>query len=223
MAENGSFNPSEHLIDIQGKQYLPVNWRLFWLRDAHPDADVETEMIRESEDQAVFKARVLIPGRGSATGYGSETRDDFGDFIEKAETKAIGRALAALGFGTQFCDDFDEGGAVTDAPVQRDAPRPARSSFAKPTAGKRGGASDAQMKYLWGDDSKDRPGLIFQKFADQFERVTWLEEYCEDALGVEEIDGERTPVLSRESLKGIGSMQASDLISKLKDMPDAVI
>src|SRR3546814_7260726 len=49
----------------------------------------------------------LIQNR--ATGYGSETPKDFGDYIEKAETKAIGRALGALGFGTQFTDDFDEG------------------------------------------------------------------------------------------------------------------
>ena len=46
------------------------------------------------------------------------------DYIEAAETKAIGRALAALGYGTQFCSDFDfssnarPGKAqVVDAPV----------------------------------------------------------------------------------------------------------
>lgn len=128
MAEKESpFDPKKHLSDLGGKDYLEVKWRLAWLRDLHSDADIETEMVRDDPEQAVFKAKVSIPERGSATGYGSETKGDFRDFIEKAETKALGRALAALGFGTQFCDDFGEGGAVADTPVQRQARRPAPS------------------------------------------------------------------------------------------------
>jgi hypothetical protein len=111
------FNPSEHLIDIQGKQYLPVAWRIAWLRDTHPEALIHTLLISHDSDEAVFRAEVVIPNGGSATGFGAETKGDFGDYLEKAETKALGRALAALGFGTQFCDDYDEGGAVTDAPI----------------------------------------------------------------------------------------------------------
>ena len=219
--ENG-FDPSKHLTDLNGKDYLEVKWRLVWLRDLHPDADIETVIVRDDPEQAVFRAKVAIPGRGSATGYGSETKEDFDDFIEKAETKALGRALAALGFGTQFCDDFDEEGTVTDSPVQRDAPRPARSSFAKPTAGKTGGPSDAQMKYLFGGDD-GRAGLLFTRFEEQIDRVEWLEEHCPEALAKEEDeDGNRVGVLSRETVKQLGSMQASDLISKLKDMADIV-
>jgi hypothetical protein len=122
---NETFNPSEHLIDIQGKQYLPVAWRIAWLRDVHPDARIKTELVSHTPDEAVFRADVQIISangvqlKGRATGYGAETKGDFGDYLEKAETKALGRALAALGFGTQFCADFDEGGAVTDAPIER--------------------------------------------------------------------------------------------------------
>jgi hypothetical protein len=85
-------------------------------------------MLEHSDSHAIFKATVCVPAEAPgeigalATGYGSETQSDFGDFIEKAETKAIGRALAALGLGTQFCDDFAEDGSVTDSPVQRRAP-----------------------------------------------------------------------------------------------------
>ncbi len=78
---------------------------------------------------ALFKAQVSIPGGGSATGWGSETSQDFSDYIEKAETKALGRALAALGYGTQFCHDFDMAPslrqqALTDAGTEKvvDAP-----------------------------------------------------------------------------------------------------
>jgi hypothetical protein len=52
-----------------------------------------------------------------ATGYGSETKTDFGDYVEKAETKAVGRALAFLGYGTAQAMDLDEGGSVADSPV----------------------------------------------------------------------------------------------------------
>lgn len=102
-----SFDASKYLTDLNGRDYLEVKWRLLWLRTEHPDAVVETELVKLEEGLALFRARVAVPGRGEASGWGSETADDFGDFIEKAETKALGRALAALGFGTQFCEDFD--------------------------------------------------------------------------------------------------------------------
>jgi hypothetical protein len=55
---------------------------------------------------------------GSATGYGTETQADFGDYAEWAETRALGRALACLGFGTQFMgQDLTEGEHIVDAPV----------------------------------------------------------------------------------------------------------
>jgi hypothetical protein len=122
------FDPSKHLTDIGNKQYLEVKWRLVWLREKYPNAQLTTEMLEHSDSHAIFKATVCVPaeppgGMGAlATGYGSETESDFVDFIEKAETKAIGRACAALGFGTQFCDDFAEGDSVTDSPVKRRAP-----------------------------------------------------------------------------------------------------
>lgn len=109
-ATGRAFEPSKYLVNLNGKgEYLEVKWRLLWLRTEHPDAIIETEMIRLEERDAIFRARVSIPGGGAATGWGSETAGDFRDFIEKAETKAIGRALAALGYGTQFCQDHEFG------------------------------------------------------------------------------------------------------------------
>jgi hypothetical protein len=119
-----AFDPSRYLRKLGGRDYLEVKWRVLWLRTEHPDAVMETEMVRLDDSFALFKARVAIPNGGEATGWGSETRQDFFDFIEKAETKALGRALAALGYGTQFCEDFDfaagsAGNAhVVDSPVE---------------------------------------------------------------------------------------------------------
>lgn len=99
-----------------GARYLEVKWRLWWLRHDDPDAVVTTEHVTLNDQVAIFKATVARTAGGSATGYGSETPGDFRDYIEKAEQKAIGRALAALGYGTQF---LASEGAVVDAPVTR--------------------------------------------------------------------------------------------------------
>lgn len=116
-----TFDPVQHLSRIKGQGYLEVKWRLAWLRSEHPDAVVSTQLSSHDGSRAIFSAHVALPDGGSATGWGSETSDSFANYIEKAETKAIGRALAALGFGTQFCTDFDDGpetGVLADAPVQ---------------------------------------------------------------------------------------------------------
>jgi hypothetical protein len=128
LATGGTFEPAKYLVNLNGRgEYLEVKWRLLWLRTEHPEAHIETELVRLQDNEAVFKARVSIPNGGSATGWGSESVGDFRDFVEKAETKAIGRALAALGYGTQFCQDHEfgqgapagQGGQmrIVDAPV----------------------------------------------------------------------------------------------------------
>jgi len=132
-----TFSPDQHLRNLKGQQYLDVKWRLMWLREEHPDAAISTTMVTLDLDQdlAVFKAEVIIPGKGIASGHGSETKQDFPQgWVEKAETKAIGRALAALGFGTQFATELDEGERVADAPVT-----PHRPTTMPPGSAKNGG------------------------------------------------------------------------------------
>lgn len=121
MADTTTFDPSRYLTKVNGSDYLEVKWRLVWLRDLHPDAVIDTDLVEHNAQHAVVRARVTLPSGASATGWGSEGLDDFANYIEKAETKALGRALAALGFGTQFCPDFEFGAAnghVVDAPVR---------------------------------------------------------------------------------------------------------
>jgi uncharacterized protein YbdZ (MbtH family) len=123
---NQPFDPAQYLSNFDGRDYLEVKWRLLWLRSEHPDARMTTEIVQHNEEGgfALFRAEVEIPDGGKATGWGSETVRDFHDYIEAAETKALGRALAALGYGTQFCQDFDFSAnarpgtmQVVDAPV----------------------------------------------------------------------------------------------------------
>lgn len=120
MSNPVTFEPSKYLSVVNGSDYLEVKWRLVWLRSEHADAQIETELMTHDGNRAVFRARVTLPGGGSATGWGTEDAVNFPNYLEAAETKALGRALAALGFGTQFCPDFEFGaeeGRVVDAPV----------------------------------------------------------------------------------------------------------
>jgi len=149
---NDKFNPNDHLIQLKSregsKDYLPVQWRLVWFRSLCPDGVIETEMVhfdpdRETEEEVytwnqetrrsektvkrangfvVFRATITDGKGGKATATKSEKAASFGDYLEKSETGAVGRALAMLGFGTQFTgDDFDEQHRIVDAPVDRGA------------------------------------------------------------------------------------------------------
>jgi hypothetical protein len=146
-----TFDASRYLSKLNGKDYLEVKWRLLWLRTEHPDATVQTELVKHEAGLALFRAQVTLPAGGQATGWGSETASDFVDYIEKAETKALGRALAALGYGTQFCEDFDfrrdDQGPVVDAPVE--APTGARQDRRAARERQAPRATTAQVKAIY--------------------------------------------------------------------------
>ncbi len=149
-----TFDPAKHLSKVSGRDYLEVKWRLVWLRSVHPDAVIETELVEHRNNMAVFRAKVTLASGASATGWGSEGAGDFGDYLEKAETKALGRALAALGFGTQFCPDYDFGAEqqrVVDSPVDiRNARGTRASAVAAGVSGQpRQEATPRQIKYLY--------------------------------------------------------------------------
>jgi hypothetical protein len=150
MTQNNGFNPNEHLMQLKSKEgpkdYLPVAWRLVWFREQCPQGTIDTEEVvvdldREVEEEAFawnkeknrsekiikrakgyarFKAVVTDGKGGRSTGTKSENAASFPDYIEKAETGAIGRALAGLGYGTAFTgDEFEEHHRIVDSPLER--------------------------------------------------------------------------------------------------------
>src|SRR6266487_4289852 len=144
-----SFNPNEHVMQLKSregsKDYLPVQWRLVWFRERCPQGTIDTEelevdldrdveeevyvwnnekrrsekVVKRAKGYARYKAIVTDGKGGRATGTKSENAANFPDFAEKAETGAIGRALAGLGYGTQFAPELSEAHRIVDSPVER--------------------------------------------------------------------------------------------------------
>jgi hypothetical protein len=154
------FRPAEHLIQLKGKDYLPVQWRLVWFRQECPQGSIETEIIhldleKDTEEEviswnpekrrseksiktakglAVVRATVRDGRGGVATGTKMEKAASFGDWLEKAETGAIGRALAGLGYGTQFAPELNEEHRIVDSPVERGQANGMSETSAAPAA-----------------------------------------------------------------------------------------
>lgn len=146
------FSPTDHLMQLERfdkrtqrkvtTEYLNVQNRLIWfIRDqreliasglAKMPYIIQTDLVESdrAEGWAQFKTYVRDVLGNEATMYGSESSRDFPDYIEKASTKSLGRALLLLGYGTAFVAELDEGERIVDAPVERPqlaaqaAPRP---------------------------------------------------------------------------------------------------
>lgn len=107
------FDPKPHLLNLKGKDYLPVAPRVAWLVNDEKSFVIKSEILRLEDTYAIVRATVTIfdetgsVGR-EACGTKREDKAHFPDFLEKAETGAVGRALALLGFGTLFAQELDE-------------------------------------------------------------------------------------------------------------------
>lgn len=118
---NGTILP---LTNLKGKDYLMVAYRIQWMNEVTPNFEISTEFPLVNDEQTIARAKVVLMDKDgkvvkSATATKRETKKDFSDHTEKAETAAIGRALAILGFGTQFAvADLDEGNRLADSPLE---------------------------------------------------------------------------------------------------------
>ncbi len=219
-----TFNPNDHLIKLKSrdglKEYLPVQWRLAWFREQCPHGTIETEMlhldvdreVKEEGDRyakhgkgfAIFRATVKDGKGGIATGTKSENAASFPDYIEKAETGAIGRALAALGFGTQFAPELAEEHRIVDAPVPRNNSN-GNASFTpiRPTAinnntNGSGSSSTATPSSVTGETPTDATMIVTEQ---QVSSIRKLTEY----LGKTEPEG----------LESMSNLEAKKVIQQL--------
>ena len=164
---------ADDFVSLKGKAYLPARRRIQWMRglpEPHPDWTIDTEVVEHAIGKlvkpgpvgvgkveggyAVVRANIFDEeGRLIATGLKSEYSENFTDYLEKAETGSIARALAVAGYGTESALDLDEGidaGRIADAPVEvpeRSGVRLGSSSVAGVgRGGKTDGASVAQIR-----------------------------------------------------------------------------
>src|SRR5579885_2416607 len=161
-----TFNPNEHLMKLQGKDYLQVKWRLVWFNEATTPRAGYITVEKEHDRQNGFAKFFTIAWDGNdetwrhmvingvelevcgrvATGEGSETIGDHKDYYEKSATKSLGRALAGLGYGTQFSAEMDEGGRVVDSPVERKGQPPRQAAALHDLKATASGGDIAQFK-----------------------------------------------------------------------------
>ena len=140
VTKNGSKLP---LLNLKGKKYLMIAYRIQWFNEENSNFTVQTEFPLLTENETVARASINIFDKEgkpvkSATATKRETKKDFPDHSEKAETGAIGRALLLLGYGTQFAlSDLNEGHRLADSPLvdtrsEKKAPATEVSVFTTP-------------------------------------------------------------------------------------------
>jgi hypothetical protein len=127
---------SDLSLDLTG--YAPVADRLALFYQKHPSGRIVTELVSHEGGRIIFKACIYRDGAQAspaATGWAAEREGD-GDIntvacLENAETSAIGRALANLGFAASSRRPSREEMAKAERARGRVLPYPAASTPAR--------------------------------------------------------------------------------------------
>lgn len=112
------FEPKDYLrkeVSEEGVSfYLDTKYRLLWFRLKYDNGKIVKIPKALNKEYATFEVRIYADkndaednflANGFASRYKDDTNEKFGlNFVESAETAALGRALKDAGFGTQFCD-----------------------------------------------------------------------------------------------------------------------
>lgn len=139
-----SNNPG--VIRLGKKDYYTVGRRVADFRLAHSIGDlwaITTTAVEVNAERVMFKATITSPtGEVVATGYAEEVRSDRGvnstSAVENCESSAIGRALAAAGFGGdgEYASADELTAALSQQPKKRGhAPTPANDADRREFAG----------------------------------------------------------------------------------------
>jgi hypothetical protein len=99
---NQQSNQSSGIVKIDGNEYRTVALRVFYFRKDNPDYSIVTDILKINASVVLMKASILKGSTVIATGHAEEYRNaseiNSHSAVECAETSAVGRALAYLGY-----------------------------------------------------------------------------------------------------------------------------
>jgi len=158
-------------VNIRGREYLTVAYRVKQFRVDHPDWQIHTEIIDMDDDRVVVRAEICdSAGVTVASGHAEEKRSasqiNQTSALENCESSAVGRALAFAGYGGSEIASADE---VQNAIYQQEnktSPRVEKMTKAVMACG-----SLADLKTVWGAMSEADRKIMQETFTKRKEEV----------------------------------------------------
>jgi hypothetical protein len=136
-------------VNIRGKEYLTVAYRIKQFRVDHPDWQIHTDIVHMDDDRVVVRAEICDSASVTiASGHAEEKRSSSQinqtSALENCESSAVGRALAFAGYGGSEIASADE---VQNAIYQQENKNP---RVEKMTAAVNACGSLEDLKVVWG-------------------------------------------------------------------------
>jgi hypothetical protein len=157
-------------VNIRGKEYLTVAYRIKQFRVDHPDWQIHTDIIKMDDDRVVVRAEIAdSAGVTVATGHAEEKRSasqiNQTSALENCESSAVGRALAFAGYGGSEIASADE---VQNAIYQQESKNP---RVEKMTAAVNACGSLEDLKVVWGAMNEADRKVMQETFTKRKEQV----------------------------------------------------
>ena len=158
-------------VNIRGKEYLTVAYRIKQFRVDHPDWQIHTDIVHMDDDRVVVRAEIAdSAGVTVATGHAEEKRSasqiNQTSALENCESSAVGRALAFAGYGGSEIASADE---VQNAIYQQENkpdPRVEKMTKAVNACG-----SLEDLKVVWGAMNESDRKVMQSIFSTRKEQV----------------------------------------------------